>query len=309
MTAIAVTGAGGFLGSRLLGALEGHDVRALVRKPVSFLRAAQQVEIDLLSGGPDLADALHGVSAVVHLAGLNEVAAAADPDRALAETAVASRHVGTAARDAGVARLIYVSTVHVYGALLRDDMDVTETLPPEPRSVYSVARLASEHLLQAGAGDDVSTVVLRLTNAVGAPAHPSVDRWSLVAADLTRQAVRDGRLVLRSSGAQWRDFIVLADVCRIIDACAAGAAAAGTYNLASGRPLTVRGLAELVQERFEVATGSRPPLEAPAHEGPRPRAYRVSTDALSSRGVEASTPLAEGIDELVRFCLDHKTEL
>ncbi|MGH9187050.1 MAG: NAD-dependent epimerase/dehydratase family protein [Acidimicrobiales bacterium] len=306
---VAVTGAGGYLGSRLTSALDGHDVRALVRKFVDYLPDDQQVEIDLLSGGPDLTEALAGAGTVVHLAGLNEVAAAQDPDRALAETAIAGRHVAAAARTAGVTRLVYVSTVHVYGALLRDDAVVTEELAPEPRSEYAVARLASEHLIQAGAGDDVATVVLRLTNAVGAPAHPAVDRWSLVAADLSRQAVRDGRLVLRSSGVQWRDFVVLADVCRIIAGCATTGIEPGTYNLASGTSMTVRGLAELVQDRFAHHTGTRPVLEAPEHQGPAPRPYRVAVDKLVAQGWRAGTPLTEGIDELVRFCLDHEADL
>src|SRR3546814_9959550 len=62
-----------------------------------------------------------------------------------------------------------------------------------------LARLASEHLLQSGP----DTVVLRLTNAVGAPAHPSVDRWTLVAADLCRSAVSTGSSEERRVGEGW----------------------------------------------------------------------------------------------------------
>ena len=52
-------------------------------------------------------------------------------------------------------------------------------------------------------------MILRLTNAVGAPADPSVDRWSLVANDLCPPGRADGRLALRSAGVQWRDFVAL----------------------------------------------------------------------------------------------------
>lgn len=306
---IAVTGASGYVGSRLVATLEaaGHEVRALVRKRVDYLPEAQQHEIDLADGGAGLTDAFDGVASVVHLAGLNEVIASREPDRALAETAVASRHVATAARAAHVPRLVYVSTVHVYGALLTDGAVISEDLPPEPRSGYAVARLASEHLIQEGGSLD--TVVLRLSNAVGAPADVGVDRWSLVATDLSRQAVVDGTLTLRSSGRQWRDFIALTDVCRIVTAAAGGAVAPGTYNLASGRSATVRQLAELVQERVEARTGTRPELIAPAHTGPVPVAYRVSVDRLAGQGLTADTPLVEAVDELVGFCIDHAPEL
>jgi UDP-glucose 4-epimerase len=306
-SAIAVTGASGYVGSRLVTTLQGRDVRALVRKQVDYLPEAQQHEIDLADGGAGLAEAFAGVDAVVHLAGLNEVVASQEPDRALAETAVASRHVATAARAAGVRRLVYVSTVHVYGALMVDGAVVSEDLPPEPRSGYAVARLASEHLIQEGS--PLETVVLRLSNAVGAPASVGVDRWSLVATDLSRQAVATGTLTLRSSGLQWRDFVALSDVCRIVTAAADGAVAPGTYNLASGQPATVRHLAELVQDRVEARGGTRPELVAPDHQGPVPEPYRVAVDRLAGQGLTAGTPLVDAVDELVGFCIDHAPEL
>lgn len=305
--AIAVTGASGYVGSRLVATLEQHDVRALVRKRVDYLPEDRQHEIDLADGGAGLAEAFAGVEAVVHLAGLNEVVASQEPDRALAETAVASRHVATAARAAGVRRLVYVSTVHVYGARMADGAVLSEDVPPEPRSGYAVARLASEHLIQEGTALD--TVVLRLSNAVGAPAAVGVDRWSLVATDLSRQAVASGTLTLRSSGLQWRDFIALTDVCRIVGAAAAGDVAPGTYNLASGQPTTVRHVAELIQDRVEARTGTRPELVAPDHVGPVPDAYRVAVDRLAAQGLAADTPLVDAIDELVGFCIDHAPEL
>lgn len=301
---VAVTGAGGYLGSRLVAG-GANRIRALVRSRAPYL-GDDQIVVDLLTGGPALADALAGVSAVVHLAGHNEVVAAAEPDRALTETLVASRRLAEAAAAAGVARLVYVSTVHVYGTALAPGAVVAESTPAEPRSVYAVARLASEHLLAASG---VPTVVLRLTNAVGAPADPAVNRWTLVATDLCRSAVRTGELVLRSSGMQWRDFVALDDVTRIIDDCAAGAVPAGTYNLGSGSAVTVRTLAEIIQERFTVLTGNRPELLAPPPEGPADEPFRVAVDRLAAHGCAPRVPLADAVDELIHFCLKHEDDL
>src|SRR6202000_3488021 len=101
--------------------------------------------------------------------------------------------VARAARDAGVARLVYLSTVHVYGDRMAPGVTLTEDMRPEPRSAYAISRLAFEQVsagLTSGACD---LVVLRLSNSVGAPRHPSVDRWSLLANDLARQGALDGR--------------------------------------------------------------------------------------------------------------------
>jgi UDP-glucose 4-epimerase len=298
---LAVTGAAGFVGSRLVTALAGGPVavRALVRAPVPWLPTEDQRAVELLDPAADWAGAFEGVDAVVHLAGHNEVVAAADPDRALAETALAGRHVVEAARAAGVARLVYVSTIHVYGDRLAPGARVDEDVPPAPHGAYAVARLAVEHL----AADGPDPVVLRLSNAVGAPAHPDVDRWTLVAADLCRTGVATGRLVLRSTGQQWRDFIGLADVVRAVEASTDPARVpGGTYNLVSGRSTTVRALAELVQDRVEAATGTRPVLEAPEATGPGPAAYHLVPDRLAALGLRAEQPLAASIDEIVELC-------
>lgn len=301
---IAVTGASGYLGGRILDRLGPDQAVGLVRAPVPWLPDTRQVALDLLDGVDRIAEALAGAAAVVHLAGHNEVVAASDPDRALAETIVAGRHVAEAARRAAISRVVYVSTVHVYGARLAEHAVIDEEVPPAPRSTYAIARLAVEHLV----ADAPEAVVLRLTNAVGAPVHPDVNRWTLVAADLCRSATSTGAVVLQSSGQQWRDFIALDDVARIVVAATDPATVPpGTYNVASGQPLTVRALAELVQDRVEVHTGTRPTLQAPPADGPDPAPYTVDPGRLAALGLRAEVPISAAVDELVALCLAHPT--
>jgi UDP-glucose 4-epimerase len=189
----------------------------------------------------------------------------------------------------------------VPGALL------TEDTTPEPRHPYAIARLTSEHQL---ASSVPQPVIFRLTNSVGAPVSPAVDRWSLVANDLCRQGATTGRLELRTSGTQWRDFVSLTDVCTILAAAAGVTSKAteplpsGTYNLGSGRSWTVRQLARLVQDGLEAATGHRPPLTAPDAEPDPPGPYAVSTDRLDRTGWKVTTPLERAVEETLMFCLN-----
>jgi UDP-glucose 4-epimerase len=299
---IAVTGAGGYLGGRLVAdlAASGTPPRALVRSRLPWLGTPDQHVVDLLEPVDVVATALDGCAAVVHLAGHNEVVAARDPDRALAETLVATRHLADASTAVGIRRIVFVSTVHVYGDALRPGARIDEAVAPAPRGVYAIARLAAEHLVASGP----DPVVLRLTNAVGAPAHVDVDRWTLVAAELCRSAVETNELVLRSTGQQWRDFIGLADVVRAITSCADPTAVpAGTYNLASGRSTTVRDLAELVQDRVEAITARRPTLKAPDRDGPDPEAYCIDPSRLGELGFRSEQPLADAVDEIIELCL------
>jgi UDP-glucose 4-epimerase len=178
---------------------------------------------------------------------------------------------------------------------------------PEPRATYGISRLASEHAAAAAANGHYELVVLRLTNSVGAPYDPNVDRWTLVATDLCRQGALNGELKLRSSGVQWRDFVSLGDVCEAIIRTSEPAERfpSGTYNLGSGRPLTVLALTNMIQDAFERRTGNRPELHAPAPSGDPPEPYRVSVDRATAAGMRLNTPLEDAVAETVDFCLEH----
>lgn len=298
---IAVTGAGGYVGGRLVAHLRaaGQPVRPLARGAVPWLPDAELLD---LAATPveGIAEVLRGCAAVVHLAGASEVHAARDPDGALATTVAATRRVARAAAEAGVERAVLLSTVHVYGAALERGGRVDEQTLPEPRHPYAVARLAGEHL--AAAEGLRSLVVLRLTNSVGAPVDARVDRWTLVAMDLCRQAAAGGPLVLRSSGRQWRDFVDLGDVCRTIAAAAVGEVPAGVYNLGSGRARTVLELAELVADVAASAGAARPEVQAPPHEGPLPPRVDVDVARLAQHVPVPAVPLAQSVQELIELC-------
>jgi UDP-glucose 4-epimerase len=292
VSAVVITGARGYIGGRLVGHLEtrgDHSLRLIDR-----------------SNAGDLKEACAGADAVVHLAGANEILTAENPEEALAETVSTTWQTARAAAEGGVRRFVYVSTVHVYGAALEGAV-LDERVLPAPRGAYAVARLASEH---AAGSHDVDLVVLRLTNAVGAPDRPDVQRWTLVANDLCRQAALTGALRLRSHGWQWRDFVPMADVVGILEAALdPPAVPAGTFNLGSGTPTTVRGLAELVQDAFESLTGERPPLHAPDGPDERPKTHRVSVQRLADLGLRAGGELAAAVEETASFCLAHRGEL
>lgn len=277
---IVVTGAGGYVGGRLVERLrtEGETVRPIVRRDAPWIVGARR-PIDLVTADMDaLVARLEGNDAVVHMAGANEVVFAREPERALAETVVATERLARATRRAGVPRFVYLSTFHVYGGRT-DDGAVHEGIVPEPRHPYAIARLAGEHLA-AGLGPD-HVVTLRLTNAVGhQPGR--VDRGTLVANDLCAQAAAGGPLVLRSSGRAWRDFVAMEEACRVIAAAARGEIPAGTYNLGSGTSTRVIDLATLIADVSAATFGRRLEIEVPSHEGPDPAPFRVDVSLLAA---------------------------
>lgn len=310
MEHIVVTGAGGYIGGRLLEYLldRGCPVLPVTRRHVSYVDSSQLVvRLESPSALPELVSAFRGASAIVHLAGDNEVTAGEAPARSLSDTVSATHNVAAACTAAAVRRMVYVSTVHVYGARTQPGVVLREDMRPEPRSSYAIARLASEHAAQAEADRaGFELVTLRLTNAVGAPASSLVERWSLVVNDLCRQGASRGRLTLKTPGQQWRDFTAVGDVCSaLFDAAADATIPPGTYNLAAGRMLTIRQVAELVQETIAGLAGTRPQLEAPPATQPAPESYSVS----AVRWNKVATPLGDhvgaAVAETAQFCLEH----
>ncbi len=109
---VAVTGATGFLGRRLVAALasDGWTVRVLARRDIAdpaWKDLAPQLVIGDLANAPALAALCDGAEVVVHVAGLIKASSRAAFDRANVEGA---RRVAQAAKAAG-ARLVLVSSL------------------------------------------------------------------------------------------------------------------------------------------------------------------------------------------------------
>ena len=302
---VLITGAGGYLGSRLADRLAGTpDVSVVAhhRSPAPYLEGLRGVEVTSAT----YEEAAEGCDTVVHLAGAKESLAASDPGQAIAGTIQAAAAV---AALRGPRRVIYLSTVHVYGRAMRPGATVHEETLPQPELAYAIGRLASEHVLTALSPAD-EVVLYRLSNTVGAPLSPLVDRWALVANDLCRQVATLGTMTLATAGHQWRDFVPLDDVLRILEGTLApGSLPGGTYNLASGHPTQVRALAELI---FHAAVdlGEPPPrLVAPEMPAERPPPFQISIAKLASYGWVAGSPLEEAVRATLEMCLRYRSEL
>ncbi|HLV96090.1 MAG TPA: hopanoid-associated sugar epimerase [Candidatus Acidoferrales bacterium] len=115
MTTTLVTGASGFVGSHVARQLVagGHSVRVLAR-PSSNLRALEGLPIERVEGdlrdASSLARAMRGVRRIFHVAADYRLWAR-DPEEIYRSNVEGTRSLLSAARDAGVERIVYTSTV------------------------------------------------------------------------------------------------------------------------------------------------------------------------------------------------------
>jgi UDP-glucose 4-epimerase len=253
-----VTGAAGFLGAALANRLahDGHAVRGL--DDLSAGDPARLSERVLFTRGdvndrPKLWTLLHGVECVYHLAARVSVSESVlYPREYNAVNVGGTVSVMEAMRDAGVKRVVLVSSGAVYGD--QGEQPLNENMNPNPRSPYAVSKLCAEYYVRTiGALWGIETVALRVFNAYG-PGQPLPATHAPVVPRFIKQALNGGSLVAHSDGTQTRDYVYIEDV---LDALTAAATAhtidRQVINVGSGEETSVRQLAELVRE----VTGSR----------------------------------------------------
>lgn len=129
----------------------------------------------------------------------------------------------------------------------------------DPRSTYAVSKVAQEHYAAVWARQSPGSVVaLRYHNVYG-PGMPRDTPYSGVAAMFRSSVERGEAPQVFEDGQQQRDFVHVDDVARA-NVAAVGALASRSpgfraYNVASGRPVTIGQVADLV------ASGCPVPLE------------------------------------------------
>lgn len=309
---VLITGGTGYVGARVAQELSSRNELNIVlgsrmaQESPAWLPNTQVVAMNWCSQ-QSLLDACNGVDVVLHLAAMNEIDCARDPISALESNGVYSVRLLEAAKQNKVSRFIYLSTAHVYGAPLAGRID--EKMLPRPRHPYATSHRAAEDALLAAHDDGkIIGLVLRLSNGFGAPAHPDVNRWTLLVNDLCRQAVTQRTLILRSAGLQRRDFVTLQDVGRafshVLD-LGKEQVGDGVFNIGGAWAPRVIDMVELIQARCFAVLGFTPDIIRPEpSDGEVTVELDFRIDRLRASGFELSGNAAAEIDATLRLCRD-----
>lgn len=294
---VAVTGATGFLGSHIAEAVldAGHELRAVVRTPSKAAwiadRGAQVAEADILDR-PALVRALDGCSALVHNAAM--ASSTGDLDAMQRVNVDGVENTLRAAAEAGIRRVVLVSTVAVYQTQLFTPMaeDAPGTDPERRRFAwrdlttdwrYSLTKTRGEHL----AWDLADELDLDLTSVRPGPIYgPRDDK-------LTERLLTglDRRLVvLPTAGIPLVHARDVADA--IVSALSSPASVGKPYNL-SGPPASP---VHMVRTLRRLA--GRGPIVVPI---PVPAVVRFDCTAAERDLDFRARPLEEGLRDCLRW--------
>ncbi len=249
---IAVTGGSGFIGAHVVDRLldAGNDVISLDLQAQKADPRADHRALDVLDL-PSVISAFAGCNMVFHLAGMSNVDHAyADPIRTVRLNVESTANVCEAARVTGVRRVLFASTVWVYGAAagdLDDPSPLTEDAEfalDRAGHVYTSTKIAAELLLhsyQQTYGLDFT--ILRY----GIPYGPGM-RDELVLARFLRKALDGQPLTVAGDGQQFRNYVFVRDLADAHVLALGDAARNATIALEGDERVSVLAMAEAVRD-------------------------------------------------------------
>jgi len=295
-----VTGAAGFIGSHLAGALlsRGYEVIGLDNfstyyepglKRANIAAALRHPRFTLVAedvATADLDPLLDGTDVVFHLAGQPGVRSSwgSGFSAHLRQNLLVTQRLLEALVGRPPVPTVVASTSSVYGE--NEGGPLTEDAPLRPLSPYGMRKAAAEQLIDVYRRDrGVPVVCLRYFTVFGPRQRPDMAFQRFV------RALEDGTpICVFGSGHQVRDFTYVDDI--VAATIAAVGAPSPVYNVGGGTPVSVNEVIELLQE----LTGKKGQV---SYEGrARGDVHRTWADTSLLRkevGWAPRTPLVDGL--------------
>ncbi|WP_043630976.1 dTDP-glucose 4,6-dehydratase [Nonomuraea candida] len=303
MKRILVTGGAGFIGSQFVRGLRDADVTVLDKLTYAGNLANLEGVPHTFERG-DVCDAgllrrvVPGHDLVVNFAAESHV------DRSIegAGEFVRTNVLGTqtllqACLDAGVPKVVQVSTDEVYGSIETGSWD--ESAPVRPRSPYAAAKAGGDLIAQAYAithGLNVS--ITRCGNNYGPRQYPE----KLIPLFITN-LLRGRKVPLYGDGGNVRDWIHVEDHCAGIRLVAEVGEPGEVYHIAGTAELTNK---ELTGRLLEACGRDWDLVEHVADRKGHDRRYSLDDRKLRALGYRPQIPFEQGLKETVRWYHDNR---
>lgn len=234
---LAVTGANGFIGSRLIEiALDrGIEIVALVRNPSTMPQPERSgltvLQWQLGEAAPDIT----GCDALFHLAGYipQNYNAPEEAEQCFQANALGAMTLATQAADQGVAKFVYFSSGQIYSGSQAAAKENAPTYPLERATYYLASKLAGELCVQAlGRSKEMKVTVLRLASVYGAGMH---DRGMVP--NFIRNLSQGRQVIVQDGGSYTADLVFVDDIVELaLRSIETGAI--GIFNAGTGQART-----------------------------------------------------------------------
>jgi len=249
---ILVTGGAGFIGKYLVRSLLENDdsvtifdnVSNSTKDSVSSLVniGAKVIEGDITKP-LDILNAIKDQDVVIHLAAKISVSESIkNPAETFQVNVDGTRNVLSACEKNHVKKLIVASSAAVYGEGV-SNVKLTEESKINPISPYGESKVKMEQeIREFESKHDINCIMLRFFNIYGIGQS---SEYAGVITKFMERITQEKPLEIFGDGLQTRDFVAIDDVISSIHNSISHDKS-GTYNIASGRTITIKELAELM---------------------------------------------------------------
>ncbi|MEV6040236.1 dTDP-glucose 4,6-dehydratase [Nonomuraea sp. NPDC052116] len=303
MTRILVTGGAGFIGSHFVRNLHDMYVTVLDKLTYAGNRAnLEGVRHEFVHG--DICDAellrsvVPGHDLVVNFAAESHVDRSIEGAAEFMRTnALGTQTLLQACLEAGVPKVVQVSTDEVYGSIDIGSWD--EDAPLRPRSPYAASKAGGDLIARAYAityGLNVS--ITRCGNNYGPGQYPE----KLIPLFLTN-LMRGRKVPLYGDGGNVRDWIHVADHCAGIRLVAEKGEPGEVYNIAGTAELTNK---ELTGRLLQACGRDWDAVEYVEDRKGHDRRYSMDDAKLRALGYRPEIPFEQGLKDTVRWYAEHR---
>ncbi|MEW5947645.1 MAG: NAD-dependent epimerase/dehydratase family protein [bacterium] len=304
---VLVTGGAGFIGSHVAEDFvkSGARVRVLDdfstgrRENIEAFAGALELIEGSLADEDTVARAAEGVDVILHQGALPSVPRShARPLESNDANVRGTLNVLLAARRTRAARVVIASSSSVYGD--SETLPKTETMKPEPKSIYAATKLAGEHY--AGVFHEtfgVPTLCLRYFNVFG-PRQDPASQYAAVIPRFITDVARGVKPTVFGDGTQSRDFTYVANVVHAnrLAATIGDFPAGAVCNVACGARYDLLRLISLINAFLGAAVE---PQFAPPRPGDVKHSLADVSLAKKLLGYEPVVSFEEGLRRTVEF--------
>lgn len=292
---ILVTGGAGFIGHHLTERFREANSVHILDIDDSVITPAGVTNVTGDVRAKDIVDRTTANTDVVfHEAALVSVTESInDPRKSHTTNATGTLNILEAARKHNT-RVIFSSSAAIYG--YPKYVPIDEEHPTIPTSPYGVDKLTADQYTRLYADlYDLDTVALRYFNVYG---PGQTGEYAGVITIFIKQALNDEPITVHGDGSQTRDFVFVEDIIQANQLAATTDNTGQAYNIGTGESITIRELAELIQE---LTDSDADIVHTEPRDGDIEQSEADISRARSNLGYEPTTSLRDGLEQTINW--------
>jgi len=310
---VLIIGGFGYLGLRIASVLDNHGFKIFIASRKNKLAPPFLKNTEIIKTNykelEQFQKLLPKIDFIIHAGGPSASEAAKNPAESLYfNCGFTWRLIDLISKlqDKKHRRFIYLSSAHVYKSPLNGEFD--EKSCPDNSHPYAVAHLCAEKAVlnySLKRSQYFSGLVLRLSNAVGAPIVNDCNCWGLIVNDIVKQYFTSKSIKIYSNPKTQRNFFPISSLERFlleIISSKRNIKSFDLFNFGGDKQYTLAEISSIVSDRIENLFGEKVNIEFLSDDKNHPEKLNFSIQKLKSTHVLLQEEINQEIDNLLSFC-------